>query len=229
MVIVRSVVLNVGVLYDRSCYLANMNTQTTRRPRADGERSRHAILDAAARLATVEGLNGLSIGGLADHIGMSKSGLYAHFKSKEELQLATIQTAAEVFNAEVVEPAAAAPAGLPRVWALTNEFLGHLERGVFPGGCFFASVAAEIDTRPGRVRDRIVEFIENWVGEILRAVEDAQAAGEIDEAEDAGQLTFEIDAMLLMANAAYVLDPSPEVLERGRRGVAKLIGPEPAR
>jgi AcrR family transcriptional regulator len=194
MVIVRSVVLNVGVLYDRSCYLANMNTQTTRRPRADGERSRHAILDAAARLATVEGLNGLSIGG-----------------------------------AEVVEPAAAAPAGLPRVWALTNEFLGHLERGVFPGGCFFASVAAEIDTRPGRVRDRIVEFIENWVGEILRAVEDAQAAGEIDEAEDAGQLTFEIDAMLLMANAAYVLDPSPEVLERGRRGVAKLIGPDPAR
>src|SRR4249920_3880281 len=90
--------------------LSNMNTQTTRKPRADGERSRHAILDAAARLATVEGLNGLSIGGLADHIGMSKSGLYAHFKSKEELQLATIDTAADVFDAEVVERAAAAPA-----------------------------------------------------------------------------------------------------------------------
>ncbi len=207
-----------------------MNAQTpTRRPRSDGQRSRSAILHASARLATIEGLNGLSIGGLADHIGMSKSGLYAHFKSKEELQLATIDTASEIFNAEVVEPAAAAPAGLARVWALSNEFLAHLERGVFPGGCFFASVAAEIDTRPGRVRDRIVEFIVSWVGEVRQAVEDAQAAGELDPAMDADQLTFEIDAMLLMANAIYVLDPRPEVLERGRRGVAKLIGPEPAR
>ena len=207
-----------------------MNSQTpTRRPRSDGQRSRSAILHASARLATIEGLNGLSIGGLADHIGMSKSGLYAHFKSKEELQLATIDTASDIFTAEVVEPAAAAPAGLARVWALSNEFLAHLERGVFPGGCFFASVAAEIDTRPGRVRDRIVEFIVSWVGEVRRAVEDAQAAGELDPAMDAEQLTFEIDAMLLMANALYVLDPRPEVLERGRRGVAKLIGPEPAR
>jgi AcrR family transcriptional regulator len=210
--------------------LSNMNSQTpTRRPRSDGQRSRSAILQASARLATIEGLNGLSIGGLADHIGMSKSGLYAHFKSKEELQLATIDTASEIFTAEVVEPAAAAPAGLARVWALSNEFLAHLERGVFPGGCFFASVAAEIDTRPGRVRDRIVEFIVSWVGEVRRAVEDAQAAGELDPGMDAEQLTFEIDAMLLMANALYVLDPRPEVLERGRRGVAKLIGPEPAR
>ena len=207
-----------------------MNSQTpTRRPRSDGQRSRSAILHASARLATIEGLNGLSIGGLADHIGMSKSGLYAHFKSKEELQLATIDTASEIFAAEVVEPAAAAPAGLARVWALSNEFLAHLERGVFPGGCFFASVAAEIDTRPGRVRDRIVEFIVSWVGEVRRAVEDAQAAGELDPAMDAEQLTFEIDAMLLMANALYVLDPRPEVLERGRRGVAKLIGPAPTR
>ena len=207
-----------------------MNSQTpTRRPRSDGQRSRSAILHASARLATIEGLNGLSIGGLADHIGMSKSGLYAHFKSKEELQLATIDTASEIFAAEVVEPAAAAPAGLARVWALSNEFLAHLERGVFPGGCFFASVAAEIDTRPGRVRDRIVEFIEGWVGELLQAVKDAQAAGEIDPAEDAQQLTFEIDAMLLMANAAYVLNPSPEVLEQGRRGIERLIGPAPAR
>jgi AcrR family transcriptional regulator len=200
-----------------------------RRRRSDGERSRAAILREAAKLATVEGIDGLSIGHLADAVGMSKSGLFAHFKSKEELQLATIDTASEIFAAEVVEPAAAAPAGLARVWALSNEFLAHLERGVFPGGCFFASVAAEIDTRPGRVRDRIVEFIVSWVGEVRRAVEDAQAAGELDPAMDAEQLTFEIDAMLLMANALYVLDPRPEVLERGRRGVAKLIGPEPAR
>ena len=147
--------------------LSNMNTQTTRKPRADGERCRHAILDASARLATVEGLNGLSIGGLADHTGMSKSGLYAHFKSKEELQLATIETAAGVFDAEVVEPGSAAPAGLFQALGALEEFLGHLERGVFPGGCFFASVAAEIDTRPGPVRDRIFEVIEDWVGALI--------------------------------------------------------------
>jgi len=204
-------------------------TAPARRPRADGERSRRAILDAAARLATVEGLNGLSIGGLAEHIGMSKSGLYAHFKSKEELQLATIDTAADIFNTEVIAPAAAAPVGRARVWALSNEFLAHLERGVFPGGCFIASVAAELDTRPGRVRDRIVEFIGEWVGDLLQAVTAAQAAGEIDRAEDVEQLTFEVNAMLMMANAAYVMNPSPEVLERARRGVARLIGPEPAR
>jgi AcrR family transcriptional regulator len=224
----RTVVLDVRSNYTTvRAILSTMNTQTTRKPRADGVRSRQAILDAAARLATVEGLNGLSIGGLADHIGMSKSGLYAHFKSKEELQLATIDTASEVFDAEVVRPAAAAPAGRARLWALSNEFLAHLERGVFPGGCFFASVAAEIDTRPGRVRDRIVEFIESWVGELLQPVKDAQAAGEIDPAQDAAQLTFEVNAMLLMANAAYVMDPSPEVLERARRGIERLIGPAP--
>jgi AcrR family transcriptional regulator len=207
-----------------------MNAQTpTRRPRSDGQRSRRAILDAAARLATVEGLNGLSIGGLADHIGMSKSGLYAHFKSKEELQLATIDTAADLFNAEVVEPGSAAQAGLARVWALSEEFLAHLERGVFPGGCFFASVAAEVDTRPGPVRDRIFDVIGDWVGALEDAVSGAQAAGEIDAAEDPEQLAFEIDAMLLMANAAYVMDPSPEALDRGRRGIARLIGPAPAR
>src|SRR5689334_25256119 len=101
-------------------------TSPTRRTRSDGERSRRTILDASARLATIEGLNGLSIGGLADHIGMSKSGLYAHFSSKEELQLATIETAAEIFNAEVVERAAGVPAGCGRVWALAEEFLAHL-------------------------------------------------------------------------------------------------------
>ena len=93
----------------------------TRRRRADGERSRAAILDAAARLATVEGLEGLSIGRLADHIGMSKSGLYAHFGSKEELQLAAIDTAVEIFTAEVVEPARKAGRGLARLDAVADE------------------------------------------------------------------------------------------------------------
>src|SRR5512134_233284 len=139
-------------------------TQDGRRSRSDGERSRRAILDAAARLATVEGLDGLSIGRLADHIGMSKSGLYAHFGSKEELQLAAIDTAEAVFAADVVEPAAQYPDGLPRLHATCERFLSHVERGVFPGGCFFASVVAELDTRPGRPHDRVVQIARSWMG-----------------------------------------------------------------
>src|SRR5689334_5924571 len=118
------------------------------RRRNKGERSRNAILTAAARLATTYGLHGLSIGELAEHLGMSKSGLYAHFKSKEELELATIDAAAVVFNREVLEPAMAAPPGVRRLRKLSDAFLSHLERRVFPGGCFFAAVAAELDTRP---------------------------------------------------------------------------------
>ena len=106
-----------------------------RRRRADGERTRHAILDAATRLAQTT--------------GMSKSGLFAHFGSKEELQLATIGAAEDVFRTEVLDPSLAEPEGLPRLRALCERFLDHVEQGVFPGGCFFASAAAELDTRPG--------------------------------------------------------------------------------
>src|SRR4051795_3043693 len=113
-------------------------TQTAqRRPRSDGERSRAAILTAAGKLATVDGLEGLTIGRLADHIGMSKSGLYAHFGSKEELQLATIGHAEEVFDDDVILPAVEAEAGLPRLNAYCEYFMSHVERAVFPGGCFF--------------------------------------------------------------------------------------------
>ena len=126
-------------------------------PHSKGQSSRATILLAAAKLATTKGLDGLSIGDLAAEVGMSKSGLYAHFKSKEELELATIETASDIFDREVLRPAMAAPAGSQRIRALADSFLAHLERRVFPGGCFFAAVAMELDTRPGPARDRVVE------------------------------------------------------------------------
>src|SRR5438132_1919164 len=107
-----------------------------RKPRSDGERSRRTILDAAAKLATVEGLDGLSIGRLADHIGMSKSGLYAHFGSKQELQLAAVEAAVEVFADAVIRPAREAESPLTRLEALCGNFFAYLEKPVFPGGCF---------------------------------------------------------------------------------------------
>src|SRR5215813_734097 len=109
-----------------------------------GEASRASILLAAAKLATMKGLDGLSIGDLAAEVGMSKSGLYAHFKSKEELELATIETAAAIFDSEVIQPVTRAPAGIARLKSLAHSFLSHLERRVFPGGCFFAAAAAEL-------------------------------------------------------------------------------------
>jgi AcrR family transcriptional regulator len=197
------------------------------KPLAKGARSRRAILRTAASLATVDGLEGLSIGNLAAQLGMSKSGLYAHFTSKEELQLATIERAQEIFDAEVLVPARAEPDGLRRLWALSDEFLTHVEREVFPGGCFFAAVGAEFDTHPGRVRERIGVFIDGWVGELTAAAAAAQQAGELPADPDPEQLIYEVDALLLMGNAAFTMYGDPALLERARVGLARLLGRRP--
>jgi AcrR family transcriptional regulator len=199
-------------------------TVTRRRQRADGQRSRQAILKGASELATVEGLDGLSIGRLADHIGMSKSGLYAHFGSKEELQLATIDAAQEVFEREVTDPALEHPEGIARVLAFADAYLSHLERHVFPGGCFFASVAAEVDSREGRVTDQLRELMGGGVQWLAGQLSEAQARGEIEASADADQLAFEIDALLHGANASFMLYRSDEPLERARRGIRARLG-----
>jgi AcrR family transcriptional regulator len=199
-------------------------TQTTkRRPRSDGERSRAAILDAAGKLATVDGLEGLTIGRLADHIGMSKSGLYAHFGSKEELQLATIGAAELVFDEDVIQPAQQAAAGLPRLDAYCENFLDHVQRGVFPGGCFFTSVIAEFDTRPGRVRERVAAYIMGWVGRLGAEAAEAQRQSQIAADTDVGQLVFEIQSALLLANTLWVLTGDPGAFERARTAIASRI------
>ena len=196
-----------------------------RRRRSDGERSRGAILDEAARLATVEGIEGLSIARLADAVGMSKSGLFAHFKSKEELQLATIEVASALFARQVIEPADAAASAWEQLRRLVDGYLRYLEVETFPGGCFFASALAEMDMHPGPVRDRLVAFLGDWLGRIETAVRDAQAQGAIDAAEDAAQITFEIEAALLLANAQYVVARTPEPIERARRAIARRLEP----
>jgi AcrR family transcriptional regulator len=198
-------------------------TVQTRRQRSDGIRSREAILQQAAKLVTVEGIEGLSIGRLADSVGISKSGLFAHFKSKEELQLATIETADAIFRVEVLEPSLEAPPGIARVRALCDAFLAHLERGVFPGGCFFASVAAEIDTHPGPVRDRAMATVTEWFETLVAAVAGAQAEGTIDPGEDATQVAFELDSYLLLANAYYVPTKDPAALDRARVAIDRLL------
>jgi AcrR family transcriptional regulator len=199
-----------------------MNATTERKPRSDGERSRRRILDAAARLATTEGLEGLSIGRLADHIGMSKSGLYAHFGSKEELQLATIETAGEIFAAEVTAPAEQGTTPLEKLELLCENFLSHVERGVFPGGCFFAAASAEFDTHPGPVHDRIADFQQSWNQQLVELIREAQAAGQLGS-EDPEQVAFELNAHLLMGNTAFLLYGSAEAIDRARTAVASRL------
>ncbi len=199
-----------------------MSTQTARRRRSDGERSRRTILLTAARLATVEGLDGLTIGRLAAATGMSKSGLFAHFGSKEELQLATIGAAEEIFAEDVLRPALEAE-GLERVRALSERFLSHVGRNVFPGGCFFASAAAELDTRPGPVRERVVAVQRQWMDLFEGAIRTAQERREVDPSVDPAQLTFELNALLGEANGLYLLSGDPGAFDMARRGIADRL------
>jgi AcrR family transcriptional regulator len=195
-----------------------------RRTRADGERTRAQILSTAAALATVEGLDRLSIGGLAEHIGMSKSGLYAHFRSKEALQLAVIEAAWLTFDREVVHPALEAAPGRATVLALIDRFLDHLERRVFPGGCFFAATIVEMHLRPGAVASRLADFDRYWLGLIREHVVLGQAAGEIDPAIDPDQLVFEIDSHVLHAHVRFPTHGDRTVLARAGRAVRHLVG-----
>jgi AcrR family transcriptional regulator len=193
-----------------------MRNSPHRASRSDGIHTRETILSAAARLATVEGLEGMSLGRLADHIGMSKSGLYAHFGSKEELQLATVETATQIFWADVIEPAESVDDPIARLETIADNFLGHLERDVFPGGCFFVSAIAEFDTRPGPVLDAVVASIERWVGTLSALVREAQARGAVRSDEDSDQLAWELDSFMLMGNLGWVTNRVPEPLDRAR-------------
>ncbi len=197
--------------------------RAARRQRSDGERSRAAILDEAARLATVEGISGLSLSRLAEAVGMSKSGLFAHFASKEELQLATIETADEIFDKQVLEPASTASGGLERLRSLLGAYLDYVEAGTFPGGCFFASVLVEVSMQPGAVRDRLLAFLEDWLGRLEAAIRDAQSEGDIDPDEDPGQLAFELESALLLANTQFTVAQSAEPIERGRRAIERRL------
>lgn len=190
-----------------------------RRHRADGERARRAILVAAAELATIEGLDGLSVGRLADHVGMSKSGVFAHFRSKEELQLATVDTAYRIMQREVAEPALAAPEGAARVYAFCDAFLSYVERRVFPGGCFFINAAAELEAKEGPVRDHVKTVYEGVLRGFADTIRRAQALGELDAGADVDQLVFELDSLMVGANLALVFFGDARGPDRARAAI----------
>jgi AcrR family transcriptional regulator len=195
-----------------------------------GERTKTAILDTAAALATQEGLDSLSIGRLAEATGMSKSGLFAHFGSKEELQLATVEHASDMFVAVVIAPAREAPSGVARVWALCNGMIDYDERQVFPGGCFFASTSFEFNNKPGAVRDKIEEMMRGWLSYLEHAVEQAQESGELDLQLSAREIAFELDAFTQSSNAQFQMFRDRSVFDEARRAVrTRLDSLRPAR
>ncbi|TDC25450.1 TetR/AcrR family transcriptional regulator [Kribbella albertanoniae] len=193
-----------------------------RRVRVDGVRSRRMILDTAVKLATVDGLAGLSIARLAEAAGISKSGLFAHFGSKEDLQLATIDAATEIYGRDIVGPAMQEPDSSARLRALCNLFLDQVENDVFPGGCFFSSVNSEFDTRPGIVRDRLAELQTQWMELLAAEYAAARDAGLLPD-EEPEQAAFDLNSYLHLANDLYVLYRDRSYLDRARRSIAAYL------
>ena len=191
--------------------------------RTKGDRTRTAILDQAARLATIDGLEGLTIGHLALATDMSKSGLYAHFGSKQELQLATIDAARATFVHHVLRPALRAPKGMKRVLAACDAYLSHIERRVFPGGCFFSAAAADVGTRPGPVRDAIATQQRQWLMLLERLAREAIELGELNPETDPAQLAFELKALLVAANTSFILLDDPTAFTRARQAIGERL------
>jgi AcrR family transcriptional regulator len=175
-----------------------------------------AILERAVEVASEEGLEGLTIGRLSSELGLSKSGLFGHFGSKEDLQLAAVDAAGAIFLREVVEPALAEPEGAPRLSAYCDRWVGYLEREVFSGGCFFAAASAEFDGRPGAVRNKLRDGQGAWLDELAKQ---ARLGG----VDDADQFVFEVYSLVQGANARYQLYDDKEAFARARRAIERLL------
>lgn len=193
------------------------------RHQARGLRTREAILARAVDIASVQGLEGLTVGTLAEQLKMSKSGLFAHFGSKEELQLATIEAARQIFIEKVTRPAIAARKGMPRLWGLLEHWLNLVERNTFSGGCFFSAASFEFDSRRGPVRDRIAAIMHEWIRVITRAVYEAQKAGHLEARVDPTRLAFEIHALAMGAHWAHQLLDDKHAYSRARTTVLEKL------
>lgn len=187
-----------------------------------GQTTRAAIVEAALAVARRDGLEGLTIGALAERLQMSKSGLFAHFGSREELQLAVLNRYAARFVDVVLRPALARPRGLPRLRTLLENWLGQLAEEI-EAGCILIAGACEYDDRPGALHDALVSVVEGWKGELLRAIQAAQDEGHLDRRADADQMVFEIYGLMLMLHQDARLLRSSHSMQRARRALARLI------
>jgi AcrR family transcriptional regulator len=183
---------------------------------------RDAILTHAAQRASLDGLEGLTLGGLAEQLGISKGGIQGLFGTKQQLQLATMETAAGIFQQRVLALDERIDDGLPRLRALMDAWIDYLE-DAFEGGCFFCAAAVELDGRPGPLRDALLAFVEQIRRAVRHEVRLAQRLGELREDVDPDQLTFELHATILEANFSRQLYRDERSLDRARRAIATRL------
>lgn len=196
-----------------------------KRTRGPGDLARTRIVERAAALATIVGVEGLSIGRLAEATGVPKSSVHALFGSKEELQLATIKAARDSFVAEVVIPALdSAEPGRVRLLALCEGFLSYVERRVFPGGCFFVAASAEVGARPGRVHDEVARVQQQWRELLEGEARAAAEKGELREDDDPAQLAFELGVILAGTDIVTVLHDDNVATGRARTAIRSRLG-----
>lgn len=192
------------------------------RPR-HGERQRRRILAAAVDLASSEGLSGLSIGRLADATGMSKSGLFAHFGAKQELQIAAIDAAAAEFEAAVAQPALDEEPGLARLHALLDRWLSYVEHIEYRGGCFFFATSSEYGSRPGPIREHLARFTRAWLRALEREARVALRQGELAPGCDPCQLAFELHAFVQEANWTREIFADAAAFRRAQTAIAQTL------
>ncbi|MFJ3309760.1 TetR/AcrR family transcriptional regulator [Streptomyces sp. NPDC086549] len=188
-----------------------------------GNRTRKLVLRRTVDIASVEGLEALSVGRLATELELSKSGVFALFGSKQELQLATVREAGRIFTERVIRPAAEVRTGVGRVWRLCELWLEYSRGRVFPGGCFFYGVIAEFDARSGPVHDAVVRAQREWTALVERTIDEARTGGELRPDTDVPQLAFELVALMETANAVSVLHDEETAYRRARVGIASRL------
>src|SRR5437763_3406727 len=176
--------------------------------------SRAQTLAAAVQVASIAGLEGLTIGRLADRLGMSKSGLVGRFGSKEQLQLATLDQAADIFSHTVYEPASGAAPGLARLNAICDAWVAYLARPPFPGGCFLTTAMVEFDARPGAINDAVKRVLKRWLAVLEQEATTAIANRELPADTDPDDVAFTINALAVGANCDFQLNRNPESLQR---------------
>jgi len=199
-----------------------MTPDSSHRPLSKGQQTKATLVDAALGLATQIGLEGLSIGAVAEVTGMSKSGVFAHFGSREELQISVVREYHRRFEEEVFFPAMQAERGLPRLKALFERWMQRTSVEI-DSGCIYISGAVEFDDRPGPVRDALIESMYSWLGALQRAVSQAQELGHLEAQADTEQVVFEIHALILALHYEARFLKSPHALRRAHTGFAHLL------
>ncbi|HYZ28972.1 MAG TPA: TetR/AcrR family transcriptional regulator [Thermoleophilaceae bacterium] len=194
-----------------------------RRSNAEAAQTRQSIIERAVRTASIEGLAGVTIGRLADDLGMSKAGVIGHFGNKADLQRAALRQAQQIFSEQVWEPARAKPAGLPRLLAICDAWVSHIADSPFPGGCFMCTVSTEWDARDGELREDVRSGWERWSEQLRRDAATARDQGDLPATTDPDQVAFDLMGIAMALNQSLQLLDDRRAVGRARRAMRRAL------